>query len=447
MSAVELRPVQPTPPATALPRLRTFVSPYTGIVRNVDETLAAPDEHRLVSIACRLADGRPAVGAQVEEYASSEHPLRAAAEAAAIGEALERYSAAFMPSDRVVVSAADRLPGAVDPERFALFHETQLADPAFPFRPFRRDTVVGWVEGFALPEGSPAYLPAQLAFLAWGRHAPAEERIAYTTSSGLACGATLEEALLAGLLEQIERDAVMLTWSGQLSLPLLDWSRDPELVRLDTRYFAPSGRRYSAVDLSSFFRVPTVLGVVHGGPGALGALGVGAASAPTVAVAWCKALAEAFTVQRWVRDRSLERPDDVDRPAAEIQTFDGHTMFYAHPDRAARAAFLDASCERRDTRDASPLGGANILERIHAACRSLGERGVSVYAVDVTSPDVRSGGLHVVRVVAPELCQLDVVERARFLGGTRLYTAAFEAGLLPRPLTLADLNPDPHPFP
>jgi ribosomal protein S12 methylthiotransferase accessory factor len=447
LSAVDLERVQPTSPAEVLPRLRTFVSPLTGVIHGIDETLAAPDELRLVSVSCGLADGRPTVGAAVDGHAGSEHASREAAEAATIGEALERYSAAFVPSNRLVVCSADELPGAVDPARFALFHDTQLADSAFPFRPFRRSTVVSWVAGFDLPGGRPAYLPAQLVFLAWGRRVPAEELIAYTTSNGLACGATLEEALLAGLLEQIERDAVMLAWYGRLSLPLLDWSSDPELVRLDARYFAPTGLEYSAVDLSVFFGVPTVLGVVHGAEGALGALGVGAASAPAVDVAWRKALAEAFTVQRWVRDQALERREDVDRPAAEIQSFDGHTIFYARPDRAERAAFLNRSPERRDTRDVPPLEGSDVLELIEAACDRLAGSGVSAYAADVTTPDVRDAGFHVVRVIAPELCQLDVVERARFLGGSRLYRAAYEAGLVPRPLTPADLNPDPHPFP
>src|SRR5262245_37620289 len=109
LSAVELHPVQPTPAAEGLPRLRTFVSRFTGIVHSGDETLAAPDEHRLISIACEVADGRPTVGGHVEEYASSEHLLRDAAEAAAIGEALERYSAAFVPNDRLVVSSAGEL--------------------------------------------------------------------------------------------------------------------------------------------------------------------------------------------------------------------------------------------------------------------------------------------------------------------------------------------------
>src|SRR5262245_43434382 len=191
VSAVEPGPVQPMPPETVLAQLRTFVSPFTGVVHGVDEMLAAPDEHRLVTIACEIADGRPTVGGPVEEYTASEHPSRDAAEAAAIGEALERYSAAFVPSDRLVVRSADQLPGAVDPGRFALFHETQFAHPAFPFRPFRRETVVSWVAGFALPSGVPAYLPAQLVFLAWGRRAADEDHITYATSSGLACAPTL----------------------------------------------------------------------------------------------------------------------------------------------------------------------------------------------------------------------------------------------------------------
>jgi ribosomal protein S12 methylthiotransferase accessory factor len=307
--------------------------------------------------------------------------------------------------------------------------------------------VIGWVEGFSIPDGRPSFLPAQLVFMPWERRAAQEVRIGHATSSGLACAATLEEAILTGLLELVERDAFMLAWHNRLSLPLLDWSDDDELVRLDRRYFEPSGLRYSAVDLSVFLDVPTVLGVVHGPPGQHGALGVGAASAARVEDAWRKALAEAFSVHRWVRDRAFEEPERLGRPAGAIETFDDHTLYYADIERARRAAFLDASAERHAVTAVEPLEGDNVLELIRAVCRRLGARGVSAYAVDVTSPDVAAVGLRVVHVVAPELCQLDVVEGARFLGGRRLYEAAFEAGLVPRPLGPADLNPDPHPFP
>ncbi len=57
-TTVDLRPVAPTRLDAALPRLRSFVSPLTGVVSSLAETLAATDEHRLVSIGCEVADGR-----------------------------------------------------------------------------------------------------------------------------------------------------------------------------------------------------------------------------------------------------------------------------------------------------------------------------------------------------------------------------------------------------
>ncbi len=447
MPSIELRHVLPTPVERTLPQLRTFVSPLTGVVRSTAETLAAPDESRLVSIGCELADGRLTIGAPLDSYTGSEHWSRDLAEAAAIGEALERYAGSYVPKERVLVAAAEDLGGAVDPGRFALFSDEQYSRAGFPFLPFRRDTVVGWVEGFSIPDGRPAFLPVQLVYMPWARRVSREIRIGHATSSGLACAATLEEAILVGLLELVERDAFMLVWHDRLSLPLLEWSGDEAVTRIDERYFAPSRLRYSAVDLSVFFGVPTVLGVVHGPRAALGALGVGAACAPRVEIAWRKALSEAFSVQRWVRDRALEEPDRLGRPTATIDTFDDHTLYYADEAHAERAAFLDASAERRELRRVEPLEGEDVLAQIEAVCRRLAEHGVSAYAVDVTSPDVASAGLHVVHVIAPELCQLDVVEGARFLGGRRLYRTAFEAGLVARPLEASDLNPDPHPFP
>src|SRR5436190_3960649 len=268
--ACELRPVPPTPASATLLRLRSFVSPLTGIVRGLSETLAAPGELRLVGIGCELADGGPTIGTPLESYTGSEHWSRDLAEAAAIGEALERYSGSYVPHERIIVTSASELGGAaVDPERFALFSHAQYRDPAFPFRRFERDMAVGWVEGFSVPGGARAYLPAQLVFMPWQRRDGEEVRVGHATSSGLACGATLEEAILTGLLELVERDAFMLAWHNRLSLPLLDWHGDETVEALDRRYFAATGLRYSAVDLSRFLAVPAVLGVVHGPPGQL----------------------------------------------------------------------------------------------------------------------------------------------------------------------------------
>lgn len=445
MSSVALRAVPATPLSEGLRRLRSLVSPQVGIVRAVGEFAAGPDDARLFRVGCRIAEVAPLLGVEVDYRAGGTAPTREAAFAATLGEVAERYSASSPMRDGGELATAAALgPRAVDPARFALFGEAQYARPGFPFRPFRSDTPVRWVEAFAIPSGAPALLPRQLVHLAWRPEPDSGEiPIGYSTSSGAACGCTLEEAVLGGLLELLERDAFLVTWSNRLSLPLLDWSRERALTELDRRYFRPSGLAYSAVDLSAFFEVPTVLGVVRDDrvPGA--ALGVGAAAAARIEEAWVGALAEAFSVRTWARLTW----DGRDGAPAAIETFDDHIRFYGSPERAELTRFLDASSDRRDVRDVPRLEGDDVGAQIRALAARLQARGASAYAADVTAPDIADAGLRVAKVVAPELCALDVAHDARFLGGRRLYRAAFELGLRATPLTPDELNPHPHPFP
>ena len=449
MSIVELQPVCTTPLDESLPRLRRFVSEFTGVVHATSETLHTADEFRLVSIGCELADTQDIIGTSFSDPTGSSQLDRGAALAATIGEALERYSASYLPPGAHVIlaSARDLGPEAVDPAQFALFSEAQHADPEFPYERFIDTTVIRWVRGFELPSGQPKYLPLQLTYMPWHFRQSDEAAIGHATSSGIACGPTLEEAILTGLLEVIERDAVMLTWYNRLSLPRLEWTGHAGLTALAERYFEPAGLRYTAVDLSVFLGVPTAFGVVRGHPGVVGAIGVGAGSAPTVEVAWRKALAEAFSVQRWIRDRALEAPERVGLDADEIATFTDHCLYYVTHDRAELTSFLDASPETVDVGGVGPLEGDTVLGQIEAIMRRLHARGVTAYAVDITAPDVRDAGFAVAHVIAPELCPLDVLAGVRFLGARRLYTAAYESGLVPAPLTGDDLNPLPHPFP
>ena len=217
-----------TPLATALERLEAAVSPLVGIVTRTVSTTHTTDESPLPNCASELASARRTLGAATVDYGSGAHPLPPRARAAALGEAIERYSAMFVPHEALRVATARALgDAAVRPARFALFHETQHEQPAFPFARFDESTRTRWVEATALADGSPSHVPAELVYLR--RPEPGVRPIGYSTSSGLACAPTLSEAVLAALLELVERDAVMLAWKCRLSLPLLDWSDDAAL--------------------------------------------------------------------------------------------------------------------------------------------------------------------------------------------------------------------------
>ncbi len=428
-------------------RSRSFVSQLVGIIKHVHEFLAAPDDARMFFFGCELSEATGILGHQVPPRTGGAHYLRDRALAAALGEALERYCGTQAPaSHQVFASAAELGPQAVSPSDFALFHPRQYSQAGFPYRPFTPETRVQWVRGISLTDGAPVFLPAQLIFLAPGRR-QGEPAIGYATSSGMACGPTRDEAVLRALLEVVERDAFMLTWYGRLTLPLLDLESDPLLCAEVRRHFAPARLHYQVVDLSVFLRVPTALAVIRGRPPDAIGLTVGAASAPTMREACGKALREAFQTRHWIRQmRQLHRrafaPDFSD-----ILRFEDHVLLYSYEENARRADFLIASAQLRPLQQIPPLEGATASERISAVVARLAQHGVRAYATDLTSPEVRQAGLHVVRVLCPQLCPLDVGYQRRFLGGPRLYEAAWRLGLRERPLGFEELNPYPHPFP
>lgn len=423
--------------------LESLVSPYVGVVRGVQDVLAGPEDVRLATAWCESAHTQTLLGAAVTHSGGGSGVSTAEARAAAIGEAVERYSACFVDHDALVVTTARRLGSrAVHPSRFALFTERQLRSPGFRYVRFDLDTELAWIEGIALPDGEPAWLPAQLVHLAGHEHEP---QIARATSSGLACHTSRSVAVESALLELLERDAFMITWKARLTWPLLEWRGNDRLARFEHSFLRPTGLRWRVVSLSAFWDVPCAAAVVRSRAPGSAPLGVGAAAGATIDRAVTKALDEATRVRTWAD--ALHRLGEAAPDPHDIRDFDDHIRFYAEPSHADGVAFLDASPRRRHVDRVPALPGASAEERVEAICRRLARRGASAYAVDVTSPDVRDAGLTVVRAIAPELCALDVEHDALLLGGRRLYDEPFRLGLRPRPLTEDEINPDPHPFP
>ena len=83
--------------------------------------------------------------------------------------------------------------------------------------------VIDWVEAELLPEGTPVWLPASAAFLV-------DPMLSHFSTNGLASGNHRVEAILHGLYEVIERDAMSKLIRGGLCLP----RGESRVVDLDT---------------------------------------------------------------------------------------------------------------------------------------------------------------------------------------------------------------------
>ena len=135
--------------ASLEPGLSRAVSPHAGIVGSLEECLHGTADPPLFQATCALPAGEGLLGAPLGHLFSvgGTGATRAEAAGAAVGEALERYSATYVPRARLVFATARELGDvAVAPERFALFSERQHRTPGFPFRRFTADTRVAWVE-------------------------------------------------------------------------------------------------------------------------------------------------------------------------------------------------------------------------------------------------------------------------------------------------------------
>jgi ribosomal protein S12 methylthiotransferase accessory factor len=435
-----------TPLERSLPRLKKLFSSYTGIAHLRFHMMAQPSDPRMWHVTCLAADSKLTTGWSVSTYSGGIHPIRERALAAALGEAAERYSLTYVPHEQLRFSSACELGEPhIAPSELNFFAPEQYA-ASDAYAPFDDETPVQWVLGKDLRSGEATWIPSAFCYLCDHRRA-GEPRIVYTTSSGVACAATPAEALLAGLYELVERDAFFLMWYNRLSLPIVDWSGAPEVVEQDRAYYAPTGLVYRVVDLSAFCDVPSAMALVRDASGEI-RLAVGAASARTMTDAVAKAVREAFQTYTWARQMRFLKPEwSEPEDFTQIRDFEDHVALHAFGSHAEQTRFMDASTRSLRVDDVPSVAGPNVREQIDALLQRLHSRRIDVYSIDVTSPDLRAVGLHVIRAFSPQLCHIDSEHAYRFLGGRRLYRAAFEAGLLPQALTLETLNHFPHPFP
>ena len=133
-----------------------------------------------------------------------------AALVSALGEAVERYSAAQVSWKSLTWASFRELgENAFDPRWLCLYSEEQYRRPGFPYHPFNEDERRHWIPGHWTDTGEAAYLPAAAVYLT---DALAKEEFCQTTSNGLAAGSSMEDAARRATLELRERDAFVVSW-------------------------------------------------------------------------------------------------------------------------------------------------------------------------------------------------------------------------------------------
>lgn len=421
-----------------------LVGRRTGIVRELVEIphrAGEPAVHVYAGTTC------PAVrcDGQAEPFVCSGAGLgRQEAMLACLGEGVERYCCQFVNRQETVTEDFTYLSdSAVPPDAWALFSEEQYALPAFPFHRMRRDSSLHWVPAVRLNDGRTELVPACMVYMPYVP-CPPEQPIAPTCSTGLSCGSTVEDAMLSGLYEVIERDALAIAW-----LKRVPTARVTDIPSDIAIAFNAKEIDYQVFDLTSNVGVPVYLVLSRGDSDHGMVIAAGTAANGSAYRALHKACLESVQGRLAIINR-LERgtPGKLRQDFADVQTFQDHGMVLtARPGLLNTLDFLGSlGTKRFDT--VQVTGDQNVPEDLHRIVARLDDLGMEVLVKDLTTDDVRSLGLCVVRVLVPGMQPLHGHHLLPFLGGRRLAAAAAVFGVARSAiLPPGQFNPIPHPLP
>lgn len=426
--------------------LRKAISPHGGMVKGLMNISPDPGDPALyLSLAAPanpkfLAEGQHGL---IDFFASGMGFTLEEASVSAVAEAIERYCAAYVIPERLQLASWQELGDrALHPDELPLFTKEQYEQWQFPYRPFTEHTRVRWVEGYSLTANKRKWVPAAVAWDAYLPQSAEEEAICFGLMTGSAAGATLEQAMISGLLEIIERDAFMIMWYNSLSLPRLDICHSaiarPFQELLDRNRFD-----LTVMDTTSDLGIPSVFGLLMTRDGKVS---VGGSARLSMEGAIGKALMEIsqLFIGNKMQIYSKSIPSLLPH---QVTDYGLRLPYYEQPFAYEELMFTAASSAVRSVPPPPPISEGSEAEQLEYLVNQFAKQGLEVLCVDLTTDDVRELGMHVVKMIVPGTVQLPRSENERLITSKRIYETPVKLGLRAGPISPQQLNCSPHPFP
>jgi ribosomal protein S12 methylthiotransferase accessory factor len=365
------RPLPREPPGTtvavtdgltaAISAAERAVDPVVGIIEAVGEEASTPLPYYLAQLSAHPMSHAGDRG----RLAAGVDPDWDRAYMRALGEALERYAASVYDPDALQEAPPEAITPAVSLD--ALVRPSDAMPGVLP-----------WVRGLDLQTRRPTAVPAGLVY-----HPPPGPPLRPPITTGLALARSRKAAIHSGLLEVLERDAVMRMWYGEAAV---------HRVTVESATMQALTARLRAADLSvACWATPTDVGV----PVCVAAVhrttdypycAFGSAAAVEPHDAAMHAVTEA--TQNWMEL-------DAMGPEASADTYEGVARYAADPRPAFE--FLPGSAT------AAPLEAVLAVapDDLDPLVDRLAQEELTAVAVSVTTGDLRALGFEAVRVVIP----------------------------------------------
>ena len=351
-------------------------------------------------------------------------------------EAIERYSGVWSDDRPTVHCRADQLDGrAVFPDQLMLFSEEQYDererindDPNNVLHrvPYRFDPTIGidWTATWSMTHQEVVYVPAAYAW--FGHPECAQYFQTYSDGNGNAAGNTLEEAILQGFLELVERDAVSIWWYNRLHRPRVDLDSlgEPYFAEL-TAYYDRLDRDLWVLDISSDLPIPVFAAVSRRrDPVEDIIVAFGSHLDPKLAALRAVTEANQFLPAVYARDENGRTQYVEDDP---------ETLDWFRTQTIRNNAWLAPTARTIGRADHPIPAVTTVADCVQFAVSTAADAGMEVLVLDQSRPDL---DLRVAKVMVPGMRHF-----WRRLGAGRLYDVPVRLGDRDAPTPYDQLNP------
>jgi oxazoline/thiazoline synthase len=431
-------------PQETLRKYQHHISPITGVVRELSKipgntlTHNYIAKHHFLSIFDDTASLRQNLGGR----SAGKGRTDSQAMASGFCEAIERYSGVFQ-GDEIREKGSYQHMGdkAIHPNACMNFSQQQYQHreqwniecqgwfQKVP-EPFDEEREIDWTPVWSLTHQEFKYLPT--AYCYYG-YRPNYKPDCWADSNGCATGNTLEEAILQGFMELVERDAVALWWYNFLQKPQVDLdSFDEPYFQSLKQYYQTLNREIWVLDITSDLNIPVFAAISRRSDSRQVediVLGYGAHFDAKIAIS--RALTEVNQILPNVllakADGSTQYPPSADTLAVNWwKTATLAEQPYLVPDDLTAA---------KVSGDYSEMVNDDLLDDVKLCQQIVEKNGLEMLVLDQTRPDI---GLKVAKVIVPGMRHM-----WKRLAPGRLYQVPVKMGWLPEALTEERLNSFP----
>ncbi len=368
---------------------------------------------------------------------------------AALAEGLERYlwhaQTDYFPYPKTcTVEEIAKYGAYISPENFCAFSAEQRGRSERGR--LTKGTSYLWIKSRSMVSNKNVYVPAQIVSASVKTHGKdhAEPLIRQQTTTGLATWPTLSGARLSGALEVIERDAFMIMWFNQLTLPRIELvSVRGKSSSLDKLIDSCQKYRLKIHIVPMLTDAPThaICVVIEDMSGHAPRFTMGLRANQSLLFCIEKATTEALRARVSYRNNILTNKSwNINTPVEKIGHKD-RIYYWGVPENAKHLEFLTQGKEipyepalwENDTLQ-------EHLGRILAWCK---ENNYECLSVSLGKSKANPTPWFVEMVVLPDLQPIHLHEWLRHLGGKRLTSIPKLFGYTPRENPFIDR---PHPF-